>query len=89
MTESLNKRLDRVYLMVEEMMQKGHLSELSSLLRTMANTKPYDTDILIGFLTATLPVRTQVIGRDDVYWRVETVLKERGEWEPGILKGLE
>jgi hypothetical protein len=46
-------------------------------------------DLLIGILTTTLPAKTKLPSRRDFFSRVEATLKKRGEWEDGLLVGLE
>ena len=50
--------------------------------------KYFPIDILIGILTITLPASNELSYRRQFYNQVEEVLNERGELEPGLLKGL-
>ena len=80
--------LDGLYLWAEEMMWAGRLVEIDHAL-AKAEIKDLSDDILIGLLTATLPVRSKLPSRKRFCEDVERTIKERGTWENGLLVGLE
>ena len=47
------------------------------------------TDILLGLLTATLPVKSQLPQRSGLFNSTKELLVSRGHYERGILDGLE
>ena len=77
-----------IFRRVEEMMQYGHLSELNDRLREI-DVDATDTDLLLAWLTAILPVRYQLPARLELFAETKRVMIERGDFEPGILDGLE
>jgi hypothetical protein len=85
---NMDEALDLIYDSFDERFQKGEFEALEQLL---SGIRPADlpVDILLGILTATLPARTKLPSRAELYQRVEATLKERGEYEPGLLAGLE
>jgi len=49
----------------------------------------FSTDLLLGILTATLPAKSKLPSRTPFFGKVEAIIKRRGEWEKGLLTGLE
>ena len=80
--------LDLIYDRIDEMMQGGEFPKLDSILSSLP-VSDLSADILFGFLTATLPAGSRLSSRAGLYGRIEQALRERGEWEEGLLIGLE
>ena len=80
--------LDLIYDSVDELMRKEEFSQLDAALSTL---KPAElsVDILLGILTATLPARSRLPARNDLFRSAEEALKNRGEYEERLLTGLE
>ena len=84
----IDEALDLVYDSVDDMMRKLRFTELAKILATV-QTADLSTDLLLSLLTTTLPARSQLPSRKQFFHRVEASLKERGEYENGLLAGLE
>lgn len=80
--------LDLIYDTVDEWMIAGDFDRLDFLLASVA-ADDYSADILLGLLTASLPGRTRLPSRRKLYSETERILKQRGQWEDGLLTGLE
>lgn len=80
--------LDGIYDAVDRLMAAGRLMELDSILAGIRiDVTP--TDLLIGYLTATLPVKGTLPARKRFYGLVRKILKARNVLDDGLLKGLE
>lgn len=84
----IDASLDLIYDAVDELMQKGAFDCLDSILSKM-RIDNVSVDILLGLLTSTLPGRSRLPSRPEFFRTVEQVLKKRGEYEEGLLTGLE
>lgn len=80
--------LDLLYDAVDEMLRRREFPEVDAILRD-ANVADLSINILIGLLTVTLPARSRLSSRAEFYTRVEDILRQRGEFEEGLLTGLE
>ena len=80
--------LDLIYDRIDEMMRQDNLAELDGILPELSVAELSD-HILLGVLTATLPIRTRLPSRPGLFGRIEQVLQERGAYEEGLLTGLE
>lgn len=80
--------LDLIFERVDEMFVNGRFEECDRVLQSVPVSE-YTADTLIGLLTATLPAKSRLKSRPDFFAKVESVLKGRGEMEPGLLTGLE
>jgi hypothetical protein len=79
------KLLDLIYDRVNELMRKGSLPDLDKM---FVFSKETDMDLMIGLLTASLPVKSSLPARPAYYQAVSDRLKELGETDPTILRGL-
>ena len=79
--------LDLLYDSIDGMIRNGKLRELDSIL-AMIREDDFSVDMLLGFLTATLPARNRLGSRKDLVKRVARSIRHRGEWEDGLLTGL-
>ena len=79
--------LDLLYDAIDECLTAGRFSELASCLRGIQPAS-LSLDLLLGILTVTLPAKSRLPTREAFKDKVERVLRQRGEWEVGILTGL-
>jgi hypothetical protein len=80
--------LDRIYLEIDELMFAGRLEDLERILSSV-KIQETSTDLLLGYLTATLPVKSALRNRKGFYEDVERELIRRNQYLPGLLLGLE
>jgi hypothetical protein len=80
--------LDLIYDSVDELMQKEDFPKLDSILAKV-RASDHSVDVLLGILTATLPARNRLRLRAKLFKDIERLLRERGEYEQGLLTGLE
>lgn len=80
--------LDSIYDQIDEMMRQGNFAELDRVLSGLAVAE-LSFHVLLGVLTATLPIRTRLPSRPGLFRRIGQILQERGENEEGLLTGLE
>lgn len=80
--------LDLIYDSVDELMQNTEFPRLDSILATV-RASDHSVDVLLGILTATLPARSHLPSRVKLFKDIEKTLRERGEYEEGLLTGLE
>jgi hypothetical protein len=80
--------LDLIYDWVDEMLRNEKMVELDSAL-TKLSVADLSTDLLLGVLTATLPARNRLPSRSRLFAEIEKAIRNRGEYEEGLLTGLE
>ena len=80
--------LDLIFARVDESFRSGEFSDCDQLLQRLS-VGDYETDVLLGLLTATLPARSLLPSRPDFFLRAEAEIQRRGEMEPGLLTGLD
>lgn len=80
--------LDVLYDRVDDLLKAKEFSTMDVFLR-QANIDSLSVDILLGLLTASLPAKSKLPSRSRFYAEVESSIKRRGEWENGLLTGLE
>lgn len=80
--------LDIIYRAIDDLMTKGELENLNSILENIDISR-YSSDIWLAILTATLPVKSKLPSRKAFFQTVERELIAIGENEPGLLAGLE
>lgn len=83
----MDQRLDKLYDEVDLLMREGKFEELNLLIKRLI-VKDLETDILLGYLTATLPAKSKLPFRQVFVARCCKTIKDRGEFEEGLLKGL-
>jgi len=88
MTSERQWTLDLIYDSVDELMRQGEFQQLDALLAGLPVAE-MSVDVLLGYLTASLPARSRLPSRNALYAKTEQTLKERGELEAGLLHGLE
>lgn len=79
--------LDLLYDAIDGMMQQDQLSKLDNVIAEL-EAGEYSLDVLLGVLTATLPVKNRLPSRPAFYQDVKDVVTQRGEYEEGLLSGL-
>jgi len=82
------KELDAIYCNVDLLIRAGKLETLDDLLRTVP-VQGADIDVLLGYLTATLPVSSKLSCRQEFYRKTQDELAARKETDPTILQGLQ
>jgi hypothetical protein len=80
--------MDLLYDRIDEMLRSGQFDSLDVVLQR-APVQDLSADVLLALLTATLPARSRLNARPDFFRIAETTLKTRGEYETGLLTGLE
>jgi len=81
------KQLSKIYSHVRKLISNDMLLVLDD---EMAETSIRDTetDILLAWLTASMPVKTQLPSRSRFFQDTKCILKKRGQLKGGILDGL-
>jgi hypothetical protein len=80
--------LDVLYDRTDDLLKKNEFETIDALLQ-QAKVNLMSVDIILGLLTATLPVRSKLSARSKFYTEAEVSIKARGAWENGLLAGLE
>lgn len=80
--------LDVVYNRVADVIRFGWIEHLDLEIGEMSPDE-IGTDVILGILTATLPVKSQLPSRYRLLKSAKRVLKARGHYERGILDGLQ
>ncbi len=83
-----NAAMDLLYDRIDEMMRMNQFDRLDAVLGE-ALVDDLSIDVLLGTLTATLPARRRLRSRPDFLNRTALVLRARGEYEEGLLTGLD
>ena len=84
----IDTALDVWYDRVDDLLKARQFEVVDGLLR-QANVSSLSVDVLLGLLTATLPARSRLSARAKFFADAEASIKTRGEWESGLLAGLE
>ena len=79
--KSIDARLDSIYAWADRLMWANRPDRIDQVL---CRLKSSDLDILLGFLTATLPMRTRLPNRARIYEMAQAI-----DPDPGLLVGLE
>jgi len=80
--------LDVLYDRIEDLLKAKQFLALDELFQ-QAIADSMSVDIILGLLTATLPARKRLPTRSRFFATAESSIKTRGEWEEGLLTGLE
>lgn len=80
--------LDVLYDRIDDQLKRKQFGVTDTLLR-QAKVDLLSPDVILGILTATLPARSKLPSRAKFFAEAEASLKARGEWENGLLAGLE
>jgi hypothetical protein len=84
----IDSALDALYDRVDDLLKTEEFETLDGMLR-QAKVESLSADVLLGLLTATLPARAKLPARANFFAEAEASIKARGEWENGLLAGLE
>lgn len=84
---SISEQLDAIYDKCDELMQAGKWDELDIILSEIS-IRDTSTDILLGYLTASLPGKSKLPSRFWLYDMSKIELDRRGEDTYQLLKGL-
>ncbi len=80
--------LDVLYDAVDDMLLDENIADIDCFFAN-ATVSDYSIDLLLGLLTVTLPARSKLMQRAAFFKSVKMELVERGEYEQGLLDGLE
>jgi len=80
--------LDLLYNSVDELLHQGKFAQLNSMIERVS-VDDHSIDILLGMLTTTLPASSRLPARSQFFNDVERSIRNRGEYEDGLLTGLE
>lgn len=78
--------LDLIYQRADQLMKAGRIEELDKMFRFEEKT---DLNLMIGLLTASLPVRSKLPSRPAYFKAVAELCVKLGETDPTLLQGLE
>ena len=84
----IDAALDLVFDRIGNFLVKCKFQEVDSILEDVRPER-LSVDILLGLLTCTLPAKTKLSTRAALFVKVEKEIRKRGEWEEGLLSGLE
>ncbi|HWD18547.1 MAG TPA: hypothetical protein VHB20_04665 [Verrucomicrobiae bacterium] len=84
----VDSALDLVYDYIDNLLTNSEFNRVNSILRNVALADA-SSDVLLGLLTSTLPARRKLWSRSRFYNDVELEFRRRGEWEEGLLTGLQ
>ena len=79
--------LDLLYDGIDDKLRNGEFEDVDRMLSRLKAVQ-LSADMLLGVLTATLPAKTKLPSRKKLLMTTETVLRNRGEYEDGLLAGL-
>ncbi len=85
---NIDAALDILYDKIDGMLKAGKFDDVDDVLRSV-DPRSLSLDLLLGVLTATLPARSKLPFRKEFFKNVVEVLKERCQWEEGLLTGLD
>lgn len=80
--------LDHIYDLVDTLMKTGQFSALDKLLNRV-DVESASADILLGYLTATLPAKRSLPSRSSFFYRVRLELIKLDDDPVALLRGLE
>lgn len=84
----IDAALDVLYDRVDGLLRGKQFVAVDDLLQHL-RVNALSVDVLIGLLTSTLPARSKLPSRAKFYSEAEASIRQRGEWEEGLLTGLE
>jgi hypothetical protein len=84
----IDAALDVLYDRVDSLLRGKQFAAVDDLLQQV-RVNALSVDVLIGLLTSTLPARSKLPSRAKFYSESEASIRQRGEWEEGLLTGLE
>jgi hypothetical protein len=84
----IDKALDMVYGHFDSLLTDHDYARADALLASI-EPKEFGTDLLLGFLTITLPAKQWLESRAVLFRKIEKDLRTRKDWENNMLAGLE
>ena len=81
-------KLSEIYGEFNDMMWEGKIEKMDKILEAII-PKDLPLTIVIGYLTASLPVKDKLKSRSALFKRVKEYADSIGRTEPGLLDGLE
>jgi hypothetical protein len=85
--ESTEADIDFIYNTVDLMLRDGRFDLVDELLRQVDVKNK--VDVLLAYLTLTLPAKSKLLQRASFFERVKQELTQRGEYREALLTGLE
>jgi len=82
-----NKRIDEIIDVIDENLRADRFEGVDNTLRSL-DVRILDTDELIAYLSSTLPAKSKLPYRPEFYSSAEIEIRNRGEYEKGLLDGL-
>ena len=79
--------LDSLLGYIDNKLHMGVFSELDQSISQL-NLSELSINILVCILTSTLPAKSKLPSRTNLFSDIEKILKSRGEYEEGLLTGL-
>ena len=86
--DHIDAALDVLYDRVDASLKKKQFQKIDDVLSEV-DVNTLSVDILLGLLTATYPAKSKLPSRVAFFSAAEAAIKARGEWEDGLLAGLE
>jgi hypothetical protein len=77
-----------LYDRIDHHLREARFSDVDSLL-AHTDIASLSTSVIVGLLTATLPAKSRLPSRANLFKAAEALIKKRGEWEDDLLTGLE
>jgi hypothetical protein len=84
----IDGQLNDLYYGVDKFFRMGWFDEINFELEEL-DIQITNTDILLGWLTVTLPAKSKLPFRKEFFNKVVLEIEKRGEMEPNLLRGLE
>jgi len=88
MSKGIDYLLDDLYINIDSILKANDFQKCDEILRNL-DIRNTNTDLLLGYLTATLPAKSKLPFRQEFYKNVEELTKQRGEYEESLLRGLD
>jgi hypothetical protein len=83
----IDSAMDLVHDSIDELLRRGQFALCDSVLNEI-DPAQYSADVLLALLTSTAPARSKLSTRRKFFRSVTKTLKERKEYERGLLDGL-
>lgn len=85
---NVDDALDAMYEYFDTLFDIQQFDQINTLL-TLIDLRIYSTELLLGFLTVTLPVKNRLPYRKTFFQNVKSELQTRKDWSETLLIGLE
>lgn len=81
--------LSELYSQIDYLMRSDQIEKIDQeIKKVVIDAEKIDTDFLLGWLIATLPVKNRLVNRRSLHKITKRLIKKRGQWERGIMQGL-